>query len=171
VILIRQYLPRKVFYSDLFSQYALINPQDFINVYLYVSNNPLNRIDPFGLQWHKSPAVWLDIAALGPDIGAISFHPLLYVGWGLSVLNTFYAYQQWQEGRAAGYDVLVSGITTAVGFFPHPVTVYGADIAILIYDIVRAEQAYSKALGWCPREIEFPREPIEKIIPPGMPMP
>ena len=170
VILIRQYFPGSPISGFLY-HLSLKNPLVVSSLYTYVGNTPINRIDPFGLQWHKSPAVWLDIGALGADIGAIFFPPLIYAGWGLSVLNTFYAYHQWREGKAAGYDVLVSGITTAVGFFPHPITVYGSDITILIYDIIRAEQAYSKNQGWCTREIEFPRESIEKIIPPGMPMP
>ena len=158
--------------SGVLYRFSLKNPLIASNLYLYVGNNPINRIDLFGLQWHKSPAVWLDIIALGADIGGyLVWRPLLSVGLASSVLNTVYNYQQWKAGQAESYDFFVSLTTTIVGSYPHPVTVIGSDIIILVYDIIRAEQAYSEALGWCPREIKYPREPIEKIIPPGMPMP
>jgi len=132
-----------------------------INLYAFVLNNPTNFVDPLGLQWYTSPAVWVDIAALGADIGALFFPPLIYVGYGFSIANTIYTYYQWQQGKALGIDFYVSLTTTLVGFIPHPVAIYGADIAILLYDIARAE-------GWCP---SFDYSPPEEIFPPGMPPP
>jgi len=36
----------------------------------------------------------------------------------------------------------MSGITTAVGFIPHPAALYISDVVILMYDAIRAESQY-----------------------------
>jgi RHS repeat-associated protein len=140
------YYYRARYYSPELQKFISEDPIRFrggSNFYTYVRNNPINFVDPLGLRWYESPAVWLDIAALTFDIGGflvppLSF-PLLFVGAGISFANTMYAYDQWQKGNAEWYDFAVSAGTTLIGFYPHPVTVIGSDIVILIYDIYRAE--------------------------------
>jgi RHS repeat-associated protein len=114
-----------------------------INFYAYVQSNPINAIDPLGLQWYKSRAVLLDIAALAIDLAiplAPPLAPILYVaGATVSVSNTLFTLEDWRQGNAEWYDFAVSLATTIIGFIPHPAALYGSDIIILIYDIYRAE--------------------------------
>lgn len=68
VILIRQFLQHD-FYTGLFFQYALRNPQELINVYSYVNNNPVINFDPYGLDtW---PYSWKGWGIIGVPTGAL----------------------------------------------------------------------------------------------------
>jgi hypothetical protein len=72
---------------------------------------------------------------LGPP-----FAPVFYVaGAATSVINTLFTYEDWRQGNAEWYGFAISAATTGIGFIPYPVTLYGSDIAILLYDIYRAE--------------------------------
>jgi len=66
--------------------------------------------------------------------------PVFYVaGAATSVINTIFTYEDWRQGNAEWYDFAISAATTGIGFIPSPWTLYGSDIAILAYDIYRAE--------------------------------
>jgi RHS repeat-associated protein len=110
-----------------------------VNLYRAVGNNTINLADPLGLQWYKSPAVWLDIGALTSDIGSLGYPPLFVAGIGFSLASTIYTYYEYEHGQAEWYDFLASAATTIVGLYPYPPLFIGADVAILIYDIYRAE--------------------------------
>jgi RHS repeat-associated protein len=90
---------------------------------------------------NKSVAVKLDIGALVFDLGGTAFPPLLLGGAAFSVANTIYTTGQWLEGNAEWYDFVASLVTTGIGFYPHPVTILGSDVAILIYDIYKEPRA------------------------------
>jgi RHS repeat-associated protein len=134
-------------YYPALGRWTAKDPIDFdggdTNLYGYVGKNPVNRIDPSGLQWYKSRAVLLDIAALAFDVMiplAPPLAPVFYVaGAATSVINTIFTYEDWRQGNAEWYDFAISAATTGIGFIPHPVALYGSDIAILLYDIYRAE--------------------------------
>jgi len=85
----------------------------------------------------------LDITALAFDVMiplAPPLAPVFYVaGAATSVINTIFTYEDWRQGNAEWYDFAISAATTGIGFIPYPVALYGSDIAILLYDIYRAE--------------------------------
>ena len=114
-----------------------------VDLLVYVANNPFNAIDPLDLQWYKSRAVLLDIAALSFDIMiplAPPLAPIFYVaGAATSVINTLFTLEDWRQGNAEWYDFSISAAMTGIGSIPRPVALYGSDIPILIYDIYRAE--------------------------------
>lgn len=123
-------------FSSTYGEIGSVGPQ-------FVENSPLSFLGPSCPKWLQSRAVLLDIAALSIDTLMVLAPPLApifyFAGATTSVANTLFTLEDWRQGNAEWYDFVVSAVTTAIGFYPGPVTLYGSDIAILIYDVYRAE--------------------------------
>jgi RHS repeat-associated protein len=108
-------------------------------LYGYVQNNPINWIDPFGLRWYESPTFWMDAVALAADLSV----PLTgEVGFAMGAIASFSStaltINAYRYGKATSLDVIISVGTTFLGLYP--TLTIPADVAILIYDFLRAER-------------------------------